>query len=231
MSLYRLLVVLGAALVVCSTAAAQPAPDLSDLRDAIAAADKKGENVGAIREAFAALQKALAKGVKPGEAPPELQGLRDAVEMTAKKGENVELIGKELGKVEKALTGREYERPKPPEPPKMVEPEFQPPMRRFGGAGLPGGGFPPPRRGVGMVGPLGPGVSSTQITISGDNFAVKARHNDVTYEISGTVKGEDPPKIVIRDGEKKPIEADDLKKVPEEYRPTVEKLLGSVRRP
>lgn len=228
MSLHRVSGLLAAVLVACSAGAAEPtAPDLSDLRAAIAAADKKGENVGAIREAFAAFEKALAKGAaKAGEAPPELLALRDAVEMTARKGENVEAVGKELGRVEKALTGREYERPKTPEPPK-AEPEFQPPMRRPGF----GGGFPPRRGGGMIIGPVGPGVSSTQITISGDSFAIKARHNDVTYEISGTVKGDDTPKIVIRDGDKKPVEADDPKKVPEEYRPTVEKLLGSIRRP
>lgn len=230
MSLHRAVGMLGAFVLACAPAAAQPpAPDLSDLRDAIAAADKKGENVGAIREAFGAFSKALGKSFKPGEPSAELTALRDAVEMALKKGENVEAIGRELGKVEKAVTGREYERPKPPEPAK--EPEFQPPVRP--GMGRPGfgrDGFPPRRGGV-VIGPPGAGMGSTQITISGGNFVVKAKQNDVTYEITGAVAGDAPPKIVIRDGEKKPIEADDVKKVPEEYRPTVEKLLGSVRRP
>lgn len=230
MSLHRAVGVFGAFVLACAPAAAQPqAPDLSDLRDAITAADKKGENVGAIREAFTAFSKALAKsGFKPGEAPPELTALRDAVEMALKKGENVEAVGRELGKVEKAVSGREYERPKPPEPAK--EPEFQPPVRP--GMGRPGfgrDGFPPRRGGIVIGTPAG--MSSTQITISGGNFTVKAKQNDVTYEITGATAGDDPPKIVIRDGEKKPIEADDVKKVPEEYRPTVEKLLGSIRRP
>lgn len=231
MSLHRVVSVFGAFVLACAPAAAQPqAPDLSGLRDAIAAADKKGENVGAIREAFVAFQKALATGFKPGEALPELTALRDAVEMTLKKGENVEVIGRELGKVEKAVTGREYERPKPPEPPK--EPEFQPPVRPgMGRGGFGRDGFPPPRRGGIVIGPIGAGMASTQITISGNNFTVKARHNDVAYEITGVTVGDDPPKIVIRDGDKKPVETDDVKKVPEEYRPTVEKLLGGIRRP
>jgi hypothetical protein len=58
-----------AALLACSAAAADAKPDLTDLRDAIAAADKKGENVEAIRAAFADFQKALAKAAaKPNEA-------------------------------------------------------------------------------------------------------------------------------------------------------------------
>lgn len=224
MSLHRMVGVFGAVLLACAPAAAQPpAPDLSDLRDAIAAADKKGENVGAIREAFVAFQKALATGFKPGEAPPELTALRDAVETALKKGENVAAVGRELGKVERAVTGREYERPKPPDPPK--EPEFQPPVR----PGLGRNGFPPRRGGI-VIGGIGAGMSSTQITISGNSFTVKARLNDVAYEITGVTAGDDPPKIVIRDGDKKPVETDDVKKVPEEYRPTVEKLLGSIRR-
>jgi hypothetical protein len=155
--------------------------------------------------------------------------------MALKKGENVGAVAGELAKVEKAMTGREYERPKPPEPPKEKEPEFPPvPNRGRFGNGFPPGvmppGFPPPRRGGVVVGMGGPGMNSTSVTISNDRFAIKAKQNDVTYEITGTVTGDEKPKIVVRDGDKKPVEADDVKQVPEEYRPTVEKLIGSVRR-
>ena len=197
--------------------------DLADLKDAVTAADKRGENVGAIKDALAALAKALTKpAAKPGEAPPELVALREAVELAMMKGEKVDAIAKELGRVEKTLTGREYERPKPPEPKFEPEPQFPVPPRR------PGGGFGGGGRVV--IGPAGGGISSTSITISNGNFTIKARQNDVSYTITGTTAGTEAPKIVIQDGEKK-IETEDLKKVPEDYRPTVEKLLKSVTRP
>ena len=151
-----------------------------------------------------------------GEAPPELAALRDAVETAAKKGENVEAIAKELGLIEKALTGREYERPKPPPPPKLSR--CAPFPQRGGGVRIGGGG--------GLV--IGPG---------GGGFNAHVRHHlrrhvhrsrraqgDVTYLLTGSTNGTEAPKIMIQDGEKK-IETDDLKKVPEEYRPAAERLL------
>ncbi len=186
-------------------------PDLGDLRDAIATANKRGENVRAISEAFAALEKALAKNAaKPGEAPPELTALRTAVESAAKKGENVEAIAKELALVEKAITGREYERPKPPEPPK---PEPVPPFRRPGGGIVINGGD----------------FNGTSITISNGNFTIKARRGDVTYTVTGTADATVAPKIIIKDGDKT-TETDDLKKVPDAHRPAVERLLKMVSR-
>jgi hypothetical protein len=196
------------------------APDLTALKDAVAAANKRGENVEAIREALAAFEKALAKGAaKPGEAPPELAALREAVETAARKGENVAAISTELGAVEKALTGRAYERPKPPEPrpepaPERVMPAF--PQRR------PPGGF----GGRGVIGP-GAGFNSTSVTIVNGVFTVKAKQGDVTYVVTGSTNGTEPTKITIEDGQKK-IEADDVKKVPEQYQPTVERLLKIV---
>ncbi|MFM8275343.1 MAG: S1C family serine protease, partial [Gemmata sp.] len=81
--------------------APKPAADLGDLRDAVDAANRRGENVGEIRAALAALEKALAKGAaRPGEAPPELAALREAVEAAARKGENVGAVSRELGLVE-----------------------------------------------------------------------------------------------------------------------------------
>jgi serine protease Do len=108
-----------------SNADESKAPDLSDLRDAVAAASKRGDNVEGIRRAVDALQQSLAKGfTAPGpgktvDPPPELVALRDAVEAAAKKGENVGEIRKQLEIVEKAITGKVLAKPKPPEP---VEP-------------------------------------------------------------------------------------------------------------
>jgi hypothetical protein len=221
MPFHRMLVaVVGTALLACPVGAGEPkAADLSGLREAVATADKRGENVCAIREALTAFEKALAKGtLKAGASVPELVALRAAVELTAKKGENVEAVSKELGLIEKALTGREYERPKPPEPkPEPVSPVRPFPPRPGGGAGI-------------VIGPVN-GFNARSITISGGNYTIKARQGDVSYEITGQLGAAEDPKIVIRDGDKKAIEVEDLKKVPEDYRPAVERLLKSISRP
>jgi hypothetical protein len=197
-------------------------PDLTVLKDAVARADKHGENVVAIREALTAFEKTLAKGaLKPNEAPPELTELRDAVEMAARKGENVEAISKELGLVEKALTGHAYERPKAVEPARP-EAESLPPFPRRGNGGVIGGN-PWGRRGA-------PGFNATSITVVNGNFTIRAQMGDVNYLITGTTNGNEAPKIVIQNGEKKVIETDDLKKVPDEYRDNVENLLKMVKR-
>lgn len=101
------------------TAQDQKAPDLTDLRDAVKAATRRGDNVDEVAKALDALDKALGKGVAAlnGNPPPELTALRDAVEAAARKGENVERIRKELEAVEKAVTGRTFARPKPAAPP------------------------------------------------------------------------------------------------------------------
>ncbi|MCI0703987.1 MAG: hypothetical protein L0241_23255 [Planctomycetia bacterium] len=229
---YTILAVAVVALGLCAGQVTAQEPkaqklDLSELRDAVTAADKRGENVADILTALAALEKAMAKGIKPAQpgematAPPELVTLREAVEMATKKGENVEAIAKELALVEKAITGREYQRPKPPSPP---QPE---PLRPFPpGRGNPGiviGG-----NGGGIV--IGnSGMGAMSITISGGNFTIKAKQGDVTYSVTGSIADPDVLKIVIQDGEKK-IEAEELKKVPEKYRPAVERLLKSITR-
>ena len=197
--------------------------DLAELKVAVAAADKRGENVGAVKDALAAFEKALTTAAaKAGEAPPELAALREAVEFAARKGENVEAVAKELGRVEKALTGREYERPKFPEPKAEPEPQFPVPPRRPG-MGF-GGGFRGGRAGI-VAG--GDGFNSTAVTVVNGNFTIKASKGDVTYVITGQENGAEAPKIVIREGEKK-VETDDLKKVPDEYKPAVERLLKLV---
>ncbi len=111
------------------------AADLADLRDAIKAADKRGDNVDEVAKALDALDKALAKGLKPeaGKTPAELTALRQAVEAAARKGENVEEITKQLEAVEMKLVGRVLTAPKPVTPPlgDAVKPKPRPVPRPF----------------------------------------------------------------------------------------------------
>ena len=115
--------------VTLSVAQEKKAPNLSDLRDAVKAASKRGNNVDEVAKALDALEKALAKGFtppKPGEAPPvELVALRGAVEAAGAKGENVDGIRAELENVEKAITGKTLAPPKPLPPP-VDPPPFRP---------------------------------------------------------------------------------------------------------
>lgn len=105
--------------VTLSNADEPKAPDFSELRGAINAAAKRGENVDEIRKALDALQKSLSNSfteLAPGKTKdpsPELSALRDMVEAAAKKGENVEEINRQLEVVEKLLTGKSQSRPKP----------------------------------------------------------------------------------------------------------------------
>jgi hypothetical protein len=215
-------------IALCSgTVLAQPNKkvDIEDLRDAIAAADKRGENVSTIREKFTAFEKALAKGFTagppgaPAPTPAELAELRDAVEMAAKKGENVEPIAKELGAIERAIVGREFERPKPPVPEPM-RPLPVPPRR---------GGFVIGGNGPVVIGSGAGGFNATSVVISGGTFTIKARKGDVSFTVTGTADPSIAPTITIVDGDKK-TETDDLKKVPEEHRGSVERLLKMIGR-
>lgn len=111
----------------CSTPApAADAPDLSDFRDAVTAANKRGANLTEVESALAALERLLARGwtyPPPGTAsvpPRELVALRVAVDTAARKGEAVEGVVRELEALEKELTGRVQERTKPPPPPAAV---------------------------------------------------------------------------------------------------------------
>ena len=112
-------------------------PDRAELRDAVVAADKRGDNVMEIRKALDTLDKALAKGWTPPEPgktvepPAELVALHDAVEAAAKKGENVDEIRKQLEIVEKALIGKSLTKPKPP-PPVRPDPIRPNPVDPFG---------------------------------------------------------------------------------------------------
>ncbi|MBY0455841.1 MAG: hypothetical protein K2V38_00735, partial [Gemmataceae bacterium] len=152
-------------------------------------------------EALSAFEKALAKNTRSGESVPELTALRAAVEAAAKKGENVEAVARELALIEKAVTGKAYERPKPAEP--QADP--LPPSRR-------------PIRGGGVV-VIGGGGNGA--------FTIKSRRGDVTYIVIGALDGDGAMKITIKDGDKT-VEAEDVKKVPDDYRPEVERLLKTI---
>ena len=101
--------------------------DLAGLKEAVATASKRGENVDEIRTALAAFEKALPTA-KAGAVPPELQALRDAVDAAARKGENVEAITKELLAVEMAVAGKSLAKPKPQ--PKPADPDPNPGLPR-----------------------------------------------------------------------------------------------------
>ena len=218
------------------------APDLTDLRDAVRAASKRGDNVDEVSRALDALEKALVKGFtppKPGAAataPPELVALREAVEAAGRKGENVDGIRAELDGVEKALTGKAFERPKPV-PVELPPTPPQPNFNRRGGIVIQGGGGNVVIRGGGnvviqnmQIG--GRGGNATTITLNGTEFTIKSEQNGVKYDLRGAV-GEDGTildKVTITDGDKKPVEVKTLKDVPKEYQPAVEKLLKSISR-
>jgi hypothetical protein len=205
--------------------------NLVDLREAIAAAAKRGENVTEIRQALDQLEQSLARGwtaLKPGEqrpASPELTALRDAVETAARKGENVEEIRKQLEALGKALTGQTFVRPKPMPPAAEPEPPLPRPDRAQGGFGFGG------RGGVIINGmPLEGTFTALSVSVINDQFTIKSVQNELKYTITGQlgVKGPEVDKIVIVDGEKT-IEATKLKKVPKKYQPAIKKLLKSVR--
>jgi hypothetical protein len=234
----RLFAAVGFAVLFAGSAgASDPKPvDLTDLRDAVKAATKKGANVDEVAKAADAVAKLLAKGwtaPKPEDAPPaELAALREAVEAAARKGENVDGIREELDAVEKALLGRVLSAAARPELPLLRAPKPDAgPTTRFGRRGdviVRGGGVV---IGGGRGGIAVGGGEFRSITIANGNFTVKASQGGVEYELTGSLAGDDADavKVVITVGEKK-IEAESLKKVPEEHREAVEKLVKSIRR-
>lgn len=223
-----------------ATAADPKSVDLSDLKDAVKAATKKGANVDEVAKALDAVAKLLAKGwtaPKPEEAPPaELTALREAVEAAARKGENVDAVRDELDAVEKALLGRVLAAAPRIELPWLRLPKPDPdPTTRFGRGGFGGRGDVIVRGGGGIaigggLGGLG-GGNFRSLTIANGNFTLKASQGGVDYELTGSLAGDDADavKVVITVGEKK-IEAENLKKVPEEHREAVDKLIKSIRR-
>jgi hypothetical protein len=132
----------------------EPKPvDLTELRDAIQLATKRGENVAEVRKAFDALDKLLSTGWAPkdgrSDPPAELTALRTAVEEAARKGENVEDIRKQLEGVEKAMIGRTLTAPKPmpptePAQPNPARPRLPRPIQPLPLPVPPGGDFPLP---------------------------------------------------------------------------------------
>jgi hypothetical protein len=120
-----------------STADEPKATELADLRDAVTAASKRGDNVDEIAKSLDALDKLLAKGWKPEagkktDPPAELTAVRNAVEAAARKGENVDDIRKQLDAVEMKLVGKVLTAPKPATPPLGDPPPARPefPNRR-----------------------------------------------------------------------------------------------------
>lgn len=220
-------VTLLAALVVAfGVRADAPKADLSDLKDAVRAADKRGANVEPIKAALAALEKALAKGATEA-APPELAALRDTVEAAVKKGEKVDGISDELSAVEKALTGKGFERPKGPEQKLEPEPAFPNPgfpNRPFGGRP---GGIVINGGGRVVIGGGAGTFNSTAVTISGGTFTIRAKRAEVFFVVTGTPDGK--TKIEITDGDTK-TDTDDVAKVPEKHKAAVEQLLKMVNR-
>jgi hypothetical protein len=106
-------VAVGAVWAGAALTAQEPKPvDLTALRDAVARAGRRGENVDDIRAALDALEKAAPR-LRAERVPPELQALRDAVDGAARKGEKVEAIAEALLAVETAVAGRSLARPKP----------------------------------------------------------------------------------------------------------------------
>jgi hypothetical protein len=211
------------AALVCAFGVRADAPkaDLSDLKDAVRAADKRGANVEPVKAALAALEKALAKGATE-TAPPELAALRDTVEAAVKKGEKVDGISDELSAVEKALTGKAFERAKGPE--QKLEPEPMFPNRPFpgraGGIVINGGGRV-------VIGGGAGNFNSTAVTISGGTFTIRAKRGEVFFVVTGTPDGK--TKIEITDGDTK-TDTDDVAKVPEKHKAAVEQLLKMVNR-
>jgi hypothetical protein len=118
-----------------SSADEPKAADLADLRDAVKAANKRGDNVDEVEKALDALEKAMTKDFKVDakNPPSELTALRNAVEAAGRKGENVDDIRKQLDAVEMKLLGRVLVAPKPAAPllgdPPPARPN--PPARRF----------------------------------------------------------------------------------------------------
>jgi serine protease Do len=109
--------------------------DLTELREALQAANKRGDNVDEVAKALAAFEKAMGSGFKVDSKnpPAELTTLRNAVESAGRKGENVDDIRKQLDQVEMKLLGRVLVAPKPATPPLGDPPPARPdpPQRRF----------------------------------------------------------------------------------------------------
>jgi hypothetical protein len=73
----------------------------------------------------------------------------------------------------------------------------------------------------------------TSVSDMNGQVTIKARQDGVGYVITGT-RGDDGvavEKVTITDGDKKPVEVNNLKDVPKEYEATVQKLIESTSKP
>lgn len=107
---------------------------------------------------------------------------------------------------------------------------FPPRVRRLEVPFPPPEGRPQAEFGDGRLQPRG-GNSVAVSNVNGQ-LTIKAVQNGVTYEIQGRQAGEniEVSKVQIADGEKK-VEAATVDKVPDDYRPMVERLLKSAKAP
>lgn len=134
-----------------------------------------------------------------------------------RKGKKMELTGIELPEAQQFAP-----RPNPiPFPVPNLKPVPRPinPNRD-----LPERGLRPGGQGFG-----GRNGNSVSYTINNGQLTIKATQDGVTYEINAQRTGEEieVSKVVITDGNKT-TEAEKMDKVPEQYRPTVEKLLKGI---
>lgn len=180
-------------------------------------------NSAAEKAGFKAHDVVLEFGGKPVSDVPEefnkqVTEAKAGVKINAvvlRKGKKVELKGIELPDVNADL----------PRPMRRV------PQPRFDLKPLP---FPPVPNTLPDLGPKpgvlpGGGNSGLSATVSNGDFTIQATQDGVKFALRGTTEN---GVATIRDAtievDGKVIKADSLDKVPEEYRPTVEKLLKSV---
>jgi membrane-associated protease RseP (regulator of RpoE activity) len=92
--------------------------------------------------------------------------------------------------------------------------------------------LPPAPPQLGKPQPGGRAGNSVAITVTNGEFTIDAVQEGVSYLISGKVgrNGATPEKVSVRSGDEK-FEAASTDKIPEKYRPTLEKLLQMVGKP
>lgn len=185
----------------------EPKPvKLDGLRQAVADADRRGENVIEVRRALDAFEKAL-PSAKPGVVPTELQALRDAVDAADRKGERVAEVSKELKVVEFAIAGRTLSRPTPKPKPAPGQP----------------GGEP-----VTLTKPNG--FDAYTGKVAGGKFTITATKDKIVFNLTGIVDRTRVPTLsrAVVEPPGMMHTSDLVFKLPAEYQKDVETLLKSV---
>ena len=197
--------------------------------------------MGEVANALDALEKTLAKGSRhPSPARRPLRrrswSRARAVEIAGEKGEDVATIRVELDAIEKVVAGKRVRATSPCRC-RSIRPAGPNFNRRGGLSSRAAGGGNVVIRGGGnvviqnmQIG--GRGGNAMSITLTGNEFTIKATQEGVQYVIQGAIGEENTilDKVTITDGEKKPVEVKSLKDVPKEYQPAVERLLKSIGR-